>query len=925
MKRWALAVLLVGCIDSRSHMCGDKVCPSATTCDEATSTCIPPGCGDGVVNNNEECDGADLGATIDCTSVGFYDHSPVTCAVDCQYNTDACSEKCGDTVVNGPELCDGDTVEGRSCLDYGYGSGRLSCADSCTPTFDSCTTIGLTLEHTATFNLHGIDGRASNDAYAVGGMGKILHYDGSSWSPVALTSTAAYQAVWIDPSGPTVVAVGNDGASHAAIARFDGQVWKEEVRTGNLPLVGIWGRNANDLWAVGGIVGGIVPDSGYAMHFFAGAWEDPIIATGPLLGIAGDPSTGHAVAVGAKQTTGVFDGATWVWATNACTTCVPGTQNYSFQAVYALAPPANSTLPEYIAVGTSPSTVPAVAASSLDGGVTWTSLRQPLTNTTLTTMSGVRGDLYIGGTGGVLLRYDGRAFHQIDTGTLRSLGGVWRASDDDVRITFIEGQIWRLGTAAWSDTGRIDYVDGSGNEINPPGIDDVRLQGVATFAGETLLAGNSSTLLSSMDGRTWKDVSNGQLAAVIPRNVTGVWFAPNGDAYASVAGMGDLMFRPHGVNTVFTKTSPLAMAPVSTNIFGVSATDIYVVAHGAKVSHGPTPWTTTIVGTDTTLDLNGVWASGPNDIYVVGDKGLLAHSTDGATWTLVAIPNLTTSLAAVWGTGPNDVFVVGGKGTILHFDGAKWRYQHKGNEDFNGVYGIAVADPAHPGSNLRATDVFAFGPDSLSHYDGTSWSPMSQPALYSMQAATALGSDRNDVIFVGARGFTSTLTRALGATETRCTDGWDDDRNGLVDCADPACARDNACQVVGGACRFTDSLTCNTSATGTTFTGISRVDTLPMVDQTTDGPEATYRFDATASAMVTLTLTPDPDHPVTSPSLVVLANYPNTNACNLDAPIAARTGTGELTFAAAAGTTYSIVVDEAEGDAGAFDLSATCN
>ena len=72
-----------------------------------------------------------------------------------------------------------------------------------------------------------------------------------------------------------------------------------------------------------------------------------------------------------------------------------------------------------------------------------------------------------------------------------------------------------------------------------------------------------------------------------------------------------------------------------------------------------------------------VWGSGPDDVWLVGEKdyaGFIAH-WDGETWT--AVPNPTDwFLFAVGGTGPDDVWAGGNYGRVLHWDGEDWSPDH---------------------------------------------------------------------------------------------------------------------------------------------------------------------------------------------------------------------------------------------------------
>ncbi len=125
-------------------------------------------------------------------------------------------------------------------------------------------------------------------------------------------------------------------------------------------------------------------------------------------------------------------------------------------------------------------------------------------------------------------------------------------------------------------------------------------------------------------------------------------------------------------------------------------------------------------------DFKGIWGSGPNDIWVVGDRPVALHY-DGTTWNEVPLGvNLNGStLNAVWGSGPRDVFAVGDNGMIIHWDGTRWARQQAPTSNQL----VAVA-------GRSATDVFALAqstddrmPPALLRYDGRTWTatPLSIP------------------------------------------------------------------------------------------------------------------------------------------------------------------------------------------------------
>ena len=142
----------------------------------------------------------------------------------------------------------------------------------------------------------------------------------------------------------------------------------------------------------------------------------------------------------------------------------------------------------------------------------------------------------------------------------------------------------------------------------------------------------------------------------------------------------------------------------------------------------------------TTQNLFGVWGSGPNDVFAVGDGTILHSSNDGAAWQ-AQTSGTTQTLSGVWGSGPNDVFAVGDGGVILHSsnDGASWQAQTSGSHAIlSGVWGS--------GPN----DVFAVGGNGVilhSCNDGASWQAQTSGTTQSLDGVW--GSGPNDVFAVG--------------------------------------------------------------------------------------------------------------------------------------------------------------------------------
>ncbi|MBC8071513.1 MAG: hypothetical protein IAG13_24510 [Deltaproteobacteria bacterium] len=97
-------------------------------------------CGNAVIDEDEDCDGADLGAQT-CESRGFPGGS-LSCALDCRFDESACDviEGCGNGTREGDEQCDQSDFGGSTCTTYSaqYGGGALMCNENCTIDPSAC-------------------------------------------------------------------------------------------------------------------------------------------------------------------------------------------------------------------------------------------------------------------------------------------------------------------------------------------------------------------------------------------------------------------------------------------------------------------------------------------------------------------------------------------------------------------------------------------------------------------------------------------------------------------------------------------------------------------------------------------------------------------------------------------------------------------
>jgi photosystem II stability/assembly factor-like uncharacterized protein len=97
----------------------------------------------------------------------------------------------------------------------------------------------------ATQTLERIWGSSASDVYVGGAQGTLLHYDGASWSRVALPVDPAYtvHAVW-GTSASNVYVAGSGGF----VLRWDGTSWVSEDSGRDEQILGLWGPTGTDVF-----------------------------------------------------------------------------------------------------------------------------------------------------------------------------------------------------------------------------------------------------------------------------------------------------------------------------------------------------------------------------------------------------------------------------------------------------------------------------------------------------------------------------------------------------------------------------------------------------------------------------------------------------------------------------------------------------
>ena len=161
--------------------------------------------------------------------------------------------------------------------------------------------------------------------------------------------------------------------------------------------------------------------------------------------------------------------------------------------------------------------------------------------------------------------------------------------------------------------------------------------------------------------------------------------------------------------------------PLLNWVHGTSATDIFVGGVEGTILHfDGESWRQH--STPTIGPVWGVWAVASDDVWAVGGDNVLGDAPfvlhyDGSEWRTVEIPRLVrpgvSALFKVWGSGPNDIYAVGQNGVILHWEGSEFREMGAGiSQDLIGIWGRGPSD---------ITVVGGRGNAELAHFNGVEW------------------------------------------------------------------------------------------------------------------------------------------------------------------------------------------------------------
>ena len=515
--------------------------------------------------------------------------------------------------------------------------------------------------------LNAVWGAAADDIWAVGALGVILHWDGTSWKGADSGTTRQLNSVWGGSAGD-VWTVGVLGT----ILRLGGGVWQNFPGGTSYDLMDVWGSAQNDVWAVGdpGI-------SGSVSHYNGRLWSNESFpGTEWLQGVWG-AGANDVWTVGTWGKIRRYNGTSWQEYTSGL-----GATDDLF-AVWG------SSASDVWAVGT---------GITRFNGSSWTKQGTAPDSRLHSVFGFGASDAWAVGDAGAILRWQGSIWNTVQSGTSAKLLGVWGTSPDDVWAVGQWGTILRRTGGSWTSASR-----GATADLHAVwGIDSQSVWAV----------GESGTILKREAG-PWPEE-----ASATKSHLHAVWGSSASDVWA--VGEEGIILRRSDAG-VWAGGGSFTTEDLH-GIGGSGETDVWAVGEGGAVGHyAGAGWSTDPSGT--AKDLFAVYSAGADAAWAVGIDGtILAY--DG-NWSQQA-SGTTFDLLDVRGLSDTDVWAVGRNGAIRHFNGFSWSDSAQGawsQYDFHSVLPVANNLVWVAGQSRQAG-----GGGVLLKYDGSGWSQMTYGA-----------------------------------------------------------------------------------------------------------------------------------------------------------------------------------------------------
>ncbi|MCP4348989.1 MAG: BACON domain-containing protein [Desulfobacterales bacterium] len=371
--------------------------------------------------------------------------------------------------------------------------------------------------------ISGVWGTSASDIYVLGLTGKLFQYNGKNWIKIADTGHYYHlHDVW-GSSENDVFAVGYlfdyvNGEILGKIIHYDGSSWTEMETGYKGEFTGIWGSSANDVFATG--VSSIY-------HYDGNRWTemevDILDNDGILYGIWGNSDT-DVFAFGLFGTIIHYNGSNWIKMD------VP----VSVKDAISITGMWGSSANDVFAVGYVNSEFPGIILHY--NGNIWTEMESGYNDHFYKVWGISEKDVFVIGNYS-MYHYDGNSWTKVDVNNDWILLDIWGASESNI-FTVSAGSIYHYDGSNWSTMGSFNAHEGgiwgsSGNNVFAVGRDGTILHYAPSSNSPTLLtvpdfqtipATSSTTIIhisnSGTDSLTWTATETTPWFSIIPKSGT---------------------------------------------------------------------------------------------------------------------------------------------------------------------------------------------------------------------------------------------------------------------------------------------------------------------------------------------------------------------------------------------------------------------
>jgi cysteine-rich repeat protein len=759
-------------------------------------------CGDGIMDENEECDGDDFG-DFEC-SEGFKicrsnckrgcsvcgneileqirdatgntlggeecddgnsDNSD-GCTSNCKLGrayctpqdlidyTDSCSGSCGDSIKNGPEMCDSSDFGSLSCFSLGFAEniGELGCATDCSQ-FDTSQCAKFYCDATDysnnvnCLNYCGDGKKNDNEICDANDNGGLICESFGYYGGELLCNSDCKSYNKSNCSGFC-----GDGILNGQEI-CDGTNYRYESSCNLL---------------------GSVHCTGFCITSYQQCVNDSWTKLDDVKGLSvWGTSNNNVYAVGSTGIITHYDGNSWNPMSSNVSVNLNGIWGSGVNDIFAVGDSGtilhydgnswntmNSGTTLYLAGvwGTASNNVYAVGSSGTIlhyDGSSWSAMSSNVTKT----LKGIHGrnenDIYAVGLTGTIVHYDGNNWSVMTSGTIQHLNNVWLGSDPN--------KVYAVG-----HSGTILFYNGSSWTSVISGSSEI-LNGIWGSGPSNLYVVGLSTEILHYNGNFWTQIKNDKIDSFGNADFLGVWGYENNiymisfsklinynetelfSSYETIIAINSIWGNNENDIYAVGQTGTLLhydgdswsseTSPAANSlvdVWGSSASDVYAVGNFSEFVYFNGISWSNVTSPVSNIGLKGIWGSSASDIYVVGQTGTILHY-DGGSWTSIASPT-TAFLFSIWGSSASDIYAVGNNGTIIHYDGGSW---------------TSITSPAIVSLfsiwGSSASDIYAVGQlGTIIHYDGTSWNEID--SITDENLNDVWGSGPNDIYAVGQNG-----------------------------------------------------------------------------------------------------------------------------------------------------------------------------